>query len=68
MLVCRGGESSAGKKEFGFMSYIKACLHCPKIGKSDYAAGLPLSANPYKIGTYCARLWADGWLSAWMNP
>jgi len=51
----------------GSMSYFQASLVCPKGGKSDYAAGKALSANPYKVGTYCARMWADGWLAAWMG-
>ena len=49
------------------MSYVKASLVCPKVGKADYLASKPMSANPYKVGTYCARMWADGWLKAWME-
>jgi hypothetical protein len=49
------------------MSYIKACLHCPKLGAREYGEGKPLSANPYVVGTYCARLWADGWIKAWLG-
>jgi hypothetical protein len=48
------------------MTYIKASTACPRRGREDYAKGKPLSANPYVVGTYCARLWTDGWLRAWM--
>ena len=49
------------------MTYIKAALHCPRLGRKDYLAGRNLSANPYVVGTYCARLWTDGWLLQWMG-
>ena len=49
------------------MTYIQASLHCPRIGRADYLAGKTLCAHPYVAGTYCARLWADGWLRQWMG-
>lgn len=48
------------------MSYIKASMHCPRLGRADYLAGKSLSANPYVVGTFYARMWADGWLNQWM--
>jgi hypothetical protein len=49
------------------MTYIQATSACPRRGRNDYLAGRALAANPYVIGTYCARLWVDGWLDAWVR-
>lgn len=48
------------------MTYVKATSVCPKLGRAAYLAGASLATNPYVVGTYCARMWADGWLAAWM--
>jgi hypothetical protein len=49
------------------MTYARAALTMPRWGRLDYQANKSLSDNPGTPNTYVARLWADGWLKAWLD-
>ena len=38
-----------------------------RIGATDYRDGKPLTSNPYIVGSWPARAYADAWLAAWLG-